>query len=400
MSFSDPSIESSATEPGKTASPEPPQHARYIQLKLALFTAGMVILTAGIIGWIVLTAAGRLLNDAAGSPQAIAAQNSNGDLSGVPDLRADRRLLRLRRIVLVTGAGLVVIGVAFSIVLAGRFLNPTPQQARSHAAADAEGNSDPRSARAEKDEIATMAAAFAGMSDALARSCAALERHVDNRTKQIAQQNEELTREITERAHAEQTVRESERRFRTMAETIPALVAIFQGTRQRYANRAAETMTGYSRDQLLEMAFLDLVHPDFRELVGKRSLARQRGEDVPARYEMKIVTRTGEERWIDFSAAVIEYEGEPAVLGVAIDITDRKRAQDAARGGQGCRLGCQPRQKRLRRQYQPRDSHPVELDHRHDGAIAGHAGNRIAARVPEHGAPIGGIAFIPHQRRA
>jgi PAS domain S-box-containing protein len=50
---------------------------------------------------------------------------------------------------------------------------------------------------------------------------------------------------------------------------------------------------------------------------------------VPARTEVKIVTKSGDERWMDFTAGMIEYEGEKAVMGTAFDITDRKRAHKA-----------------------------------------------------------------------
>lgn len=140
-----------------------------------------------------------------------------------------------------------------------------------------------------------------------------------------------MSRDITVLKQAEQTLRESEQRFRTVADTNPAMVAIYQGTSHRYCNRAMEELTGYSRGELLETSFLDIVHPEFREIVLQRSLARQRGEKVPNRYEMKIVTKDGKTRWIDFSAAVIDYEGETAVLGIAIDVTDRKEAEDAWR---------------------------------------------------------------------
>ena len=70
------------------------------------------------------------------------------------------------------------------------------------------------------------------------------------------------------------------------------------------------------------------MHPDFREAVRERSLARQRGESVPARYEFKIERRDGEERWLDSSASSVEFGGRPAVLGIAFDVTERKRAEE------------------------------------------------------------------------
>ncbi|MDO8612508.1 MAG: PAS domain S-box protein [Dehalococcoidia bacterium] len=137
--------------------------------------------------------------------------------------------------------------------------------------------------------------------------------------------------DITDRKRMEEALRESETKFRTLAETVAAAAFIFQGTRMCYVNSAAEAQTGYSREELLTMDFWDVIHPDFRDLVKKRGLARQRGEQVPARYEVKLLTKSGEERWVDFMAGTIEFEGQPAVLGTAFDITDRKAAEETIR---------------------------------------------------------------------
>lgn len=139
------------------------------------------------------------------------------------------------------------------------------------------------------------------------------------------------SRDITERKLAEQAVRESEERFRTLAEFTPAAMMIVQDSRTLYANSASEMMLEYTRDELMSMSFLEVVHPDFRERVRGYVLARQRGEAAPPQYEAKIITRSGKERWVSSSAAVIEHESRPAVLGIAFDITDRKLAEDALR---------------------------------------------------------------------
>jgi len=138
-----------------------------------------------------------------------------------------------------------------------------------------------------------------------------------------------IIRDTTERKEAEEAIRASEQRFRTMAETMPATVAIYQGTGHAYVNPAAQEMLGYTRDELLHCSFLDYVHPDFQGIVRERSLARQRGEIVPSRYEIKLVHRDGHSLWVDFSGTAIEYEGQPAVLGVAVDITQRKDLEQA-----------------------------------------------------------------------
>jgi signal transduction histidine kinase len=72
------------------------------------------------------------------------------------------------------------------------------------------------------------------------------------------------------------------------------------------------------------MSVWDLVHPDFRETVKTRAEARLRGEALPSRYEFQMITKSGEARWLDLSARLIEFEGRPAVLGTGFDITDSK----------------------------------------------------------------------------
>ncbi len=135
-------------------------------------------------------------------------------------------------------------------------------------------------------------------------------------------------RDITEIKRAEEALKESEAQFRTLADTVAAATFIFQETKMCYVNPAAEAVTGYTQDELLAMDFWDIIHSDFQDLVKERGLARQQGGDVPARYEVKIVTKSGEERWVDFTAGAIEFEGKPAVLGTAFDITERRRAEE------------------------------------------------------------------------
>lgn len=111
--------------------------------------------------------------------------------------------------------------------------------------------------------------------------------------------------------------------FRTVAEAVACAIFISRGERLHYVNHAAETITGYAREELLSMNFWDLIHPDCRELVLHRGGARQGDEQQ----EVNILTKNGDERWLDISAAMIEFDGALASLVSAFDLTERKNAE-------------------------------------------------------------------------
>jgi diguanylate cyclase (GGDEF)-like protein/PAS domain S-box-containing protein len=134
-----------------------------------------------------------------------------------------------------------------------------------------------------------------------------------------------------DRRHAEDALKESEARFRTLTDTAPCAIFMYQGARVVYANAFTEELTGYRRDELLGRDFWETVHPDFRELVRERGFARQDGAATPGTYEFKIVRKDGAERWVQFGASSIDLGGRAAALGTAFDVTDRKRQEEQIR---------------------------------------------------------------------
>lgn len=136
---------------------------------------------------------------------------------------------------------------------------------------------------------------------------------------------------ITERKQTGEALQESEAMFRAVAALSPAAIAILksdeQGERFLYVNAAWEVLTGYLQADARRLKPKELTHPDMRTLVEQRAAARIRGEDVPSRYENKIITKDGETKWLDFAATVIRYQDEPALLTVSLDITERKKAE-------------------------------------------------------------------------
>lgn len=121
---------------------------------------------------------------------------------------------------------------------------------------------------------------------------------------------------------------ESEELFRKLAESTSTAIFIYKNEKFVFVNNATKILTGYSADELYNMNFWDVVHPDFKDIVKQRGIARQKGLMVPNRYEFKLIKKNGEESWIDFSASRIIWNGEPAAIGSAFDITERKKYEE------------------------------------------------------------------------
>jgi diguanylate cyclase (GGDEF)-like protein/PAS domain S-box-containing protein len=132
---------------------------------------------------------------------------------------------------------------------------------------------------------------------------------------------------------AETSLRESERTFRVLADSIASAVLIYQGTECRYANLAAQTLTGYSENELLALSSWDLIHPDSHPLVIEQGFARLQGDKTESRNEIRILTKKGQVRWLDVTMGRISVEGQPAGLVTAVDITERKLAEAATQAG-------------------------------------------------------------------
>jgi PAS domain S-box-containing protein len=86
-------------------------------------------------------------------------------------------------------------------------------------------------------------------------------------------------------------------------------------------------MTGYSTEELAKMPFINIVHPDYRDMVLDRHRQRLSGEDPPSTYSYRIINRADEERWVELSTVLIQWEGRPATLNFVRDITEQKHLE-------------------------------------------------------------------------
>ncbi len=136
-----------------------------------------------------------------------------------------------------------------------------------------------------------------------------------------------IARDITERKQAEEILKDSEEKFRTIFEN--ASDAIFIHDLEGHfleVNRVVCERLGYSREELLQMTPMDIDSPEYAALVPQRIKELcKRGHIF---FETAHVRRDGTTIPIELSSRIIEYAEKPAVLSIARDITERKQVEE------------------------------------------------------------------------
>jgi diguanylate cyclase (GGDEF)-like protein/PAS domain S-box-containing protein len=140
-----------------------------------------------------------------------------------------------------------------------------------------------------------------------------------------------IDRMLNRLQQASKALQESEAKFRSMAEASAAIIFIYQDHRFRYVNQVATQLFGYSQAEFEKMAPIDIIAPEMREDIADIMQVIEEGSFRRGRFEIKAVSMDGNDRWLEFTASPIEYEGAPAIIGTAYDITERKEAEQRLR---------------------------------------------------------------------
>ena len=143
--------------------------------------------------------------------------------------------------------------------------------------------------------------------------------------------------DITERKRAEEKLRETEARYRTLVERVPAVTYVWDAAHPTgsvaapYVSPQIESLLGFSPDEWQSdpTSWHRQVHPEDREaILATWAESDRTGQPFSAEY--RIFAKTGDMVWIRDEAVAVSHDnvGRPLFQGVMIDITERKRAEE------------------------------------------------------------------------
>ena len=140
----------------------------------------------------------------------------------------------------------------------------------------------------------------------------------------------ETLEDISGRIKAQQLLKESEERYRTLVDKLPDYVLVHRDGILLYVNPSAASHLGYDNEKIIGKSFLPLIAPEYHETVRQAIISSMAGEVIPS-YDMKIRARDGTFRTVLTNGASITFEGKLAGLNVLTDITILKQAEETIR---------------------------------------------------------------------
>ncbi|MGB8166613.1 MAG: PAS domain S-box protein, partial [Chthoniobacteraceae bacterium] len=150
-----------------------------------------------------------------------------------------------------------------------------------------------------------------------------------------------VSRDITERHRFEERLLREKEFSETLINSMPGIFYLYDQRRIMVRwNKNLETVTQYSSSEITRLDPLDFFRPDQKQLVHNRML--QCFAEGSAEVEVVLVAKDGSEHPFYVTGLRVQIDGHPCMLGVGIDISERRRAEEAVRGTMR-RLGRQNR---------------------------------------------------------
>src|SRR4030043_25906 len=121
-----------------------------------------------------------------------------------------------------------------------------------------------------------------------------------------------------------------EEALKILSEQAPVGACIMQDGRFRYVNPFFSSATGYTPEELVGKDSLEIVVPEDREMVKENTMKMLKG-DLSSPYQFRVICKDGSIIWVMATVKSIEYHGKRATLGNYMEITERKRMEEAVK---------------------------------------------------------------------
>ena len=134
-----------------------------------------------------------------------------------------------------------------------------------------------------------------------------------------------IIHDVGARIYAEEALKESEEKYRTLIESMIDGVFVIQYEKVLYVNNALASFIGYKPEEMIGQKFHNFIAPEDVKLVGNRYKERVAGKDVVNEYETRMIHKDGITRvHVIMHVSVFKYKGEFAVLGTMKNISESR----------------------------------------------------------------------------
>ncbi|KKN35348.1 hypothetical protein LCGC14_0784680, partial [marine sediment metagenome] len=137
--------------------------------------------------------------------------------------------------------------------------------------------------------------------------------------------------DITARKHLEQELRESEEKFRNIADQSLMGICIVQDDIIKYTNQRMADINGYSLEEIMNWQpheFYKTIPTESLDFVSEQAKKKQLGlSGVIPQYQLQVIKKSGEKIWVENFSKTINFNGRPADLVIFFDINDKKKAE-------------------------------------------------------------------------
>jgi PAS domain S-box-containing protein len=129
-------------------------------------------------------------------------------------------------------------------------------------------------------------------------------------------------------------LRELQVKYKEIVDNFNDMIVVVQDKKLKFANHKTLDLMGYTQDEILDIPFIDMVHPEDQEMVRKRHVSLLEGGKFATIYPFRLLRKNKEDFWAESNGIRTIWEWKPAVLLFIKDISESKRVEGALKASE------------------------------------------------------------------